>query len=99
MPGGGAHSAEEPAATDGAARARPGRLARAVTALRAMILVGIVLGTLALALGFVWFLSRVPGEDASPDRRAEGIVVLTGGAARINDAIELLAAERGTRLL
>jgi len=64
-----------------------------------MILLGIVLGTLALVLGFVWFLQRVPGEDATLDRKAEGIVALTGGAARINDAIELLAAERGHRLL
>lgn len=100
MPGGEAQSAEEPAATTGAAApARRGRLARAVTALRALILLGIVLGTLALALGFVWFLSRVQSEDMALDRRAEGIVALTGGAARINDAIELLAAERGQRLL
>jgi uncharacterized SAM-binding protein YcdF (DUF218 family) len=100
MPGGEAQSAEEPAATNGAvAPARPGLLARAVTALRIVILLGIVLGTLALALGFVWFLSRVQGEDVALDRNAEGIVALTGGAARINDAIELLAAERGRRLL
>jgi len=100
MPGGEAQSAEEPAATDGAvppARRRP--FARAVTALRIVILLGIVLGTLALALGFVWFLSRVQGADVALDRKAEGIVALTGGAARINDAIELLAAERGRRLL
>jgi uncharacterized SAM-binding protein YcdF (DUF218 family) len=100
MPGGEAQSAEEPAATNGAAApARRGPFARAVAALRSVILLAIVLGTLALALGFVWFLSRVPGEDAALDRKAEGIVALTGGAARINDAIELLAAERGSRLL
>ena len=100
MPGGGEHSTEEPAATDGAVTpARPGALARAVTALRYVILLAIGLGTLALALGFVWFLDRVPTEDAAPGRKAEGIVVLTGGALRINDAIELLAADRGQRLL
>ena len=33
------------------------------------------------------------------DRKADGIVVLTGAASRIPDAIELLAAERGKRLL
>jgi uncharacterized SAM-binding protein YcdF (DUF218 family) len=33
------------------------------------------------------------------DRKADGIVVLTGAAARIPDAIELLAADRGKRLL
>ena len=69
MPDGGAHSAEEPAATDGAAApARRGLLARAATALRALILLGIALGALALALGFVWFMSRVPGDEAGLDR-------------------------------
>jgi uncharacterized SAM-binding protein YcdF (DUF218 family) len=33
------------------------------------------------------------------DRNADGIVVLTGGASRISDAIELLAAGHGKRLL
>ena len=33
------------------------------------------------------------------DRNADGIVVLTGGASRVTDAIELLAAGRGRRLL
>jgi uncharacterized SAM-binding protein YcdF (DUF218 family) len=93
MPGEAAHS-EEPAAP-----ARRGVFARAVAALRTLVVLGIALGTLALALGFVWFMDRVPGEDPGLDRKAEGIVVLTGGAARINDAIELLAAERGHRLL
>ena len=99
MPGGGAHS-EEPAATNGAVAPAPRSLfARAVTALRRLIVLGIGLGAIAGVLGFFWFLARVPAEDVPPDRKAEGIVVLTGGAARINDAIELLAAERGHRLL
>ncbi len=93
MAGGEAHS-EEPAAP-----ARRGAFARAVAALRTLIVLGIGLAALALALGFVWFMDRVPADDAALDRKAEGIVVLTGGAARINDAIELLAAERGHRLL
>ncbi len=93
MTGGAAHPEES------AAPARRGAFARAVSALRTLILLGVALGTLALALGFVWFMDRVPGEDAGGDRKAEGIVALTGGAARINDAIELLAAERGQRLL
>ena len=53
----------------------------------------------ALATGFVWFVSRVPADEIPLDRNADGIVVLTGGASRINDAIELLAAGRGQRLL
>jgi uncharacterized SAM-binding protein YcdF (DUF218 family) len=58
-----------------------------------------VAGPLALAAGFVWFISRVPADEIVLDRNADGIVVLTGGASRINDAIELLAAGRGRRLL
>ena len=53
----------------------------------------------ALATGFIWFVSRVPADEIPLDRDADGIVVLTGGASRINDAIELLAAGRGQRLL
>ena len=58
-----------------------------------------VVGSVLLAGGFFWFVWHIPAEDASNDRRADGIVVLTGAASRIPDAIELLAAERGKRLL
>ena len=56
-------------------------------------------GALLLAAGFFWFAANIPSEDISLDRKADGIVVLTGAASRIPDAIELLAAERGKRLL
>jgi uncharacterized SAM-binding protein YcdF (DUF218 family) len=52
-----------------------------------------------LTCGFFWFLWRIPAQEVQLDRNADGIVVLTGGAARIPDAIELLAAQRGHRLL
>ncbi len=58
-----------------------------------------VVGTFLLTAGFIWFALTIPGEDVSKDRKADGIVVLTGAASRIPDAIELLAAERGKRLL
>jgi len=53
----------------------------------------------ALAGGFAWFLSRLPTGEVPITAGADGIVVLTGGASRIADAIELLAAGRGKRLL
>jgi uncharacterized SAM-binding protein YcdF (DUF218 family) len=56
-------------------------------------------GAVLLGAGFFWFVLKVPSEEVSLDRKADGIVVLTGAAARIPDAIELLAAERGQRLL
>jgi uncharacterized SAM-binding protein YcdF (DUF218 family) len=54
---------------------------------------------LVLTLGFLWFIWHVPANEAVLDRDADGIVVLTGGASRVADAIELLAAGHGRRLL
>ena len=56
-------------------------------------------GAVLLGAGFCWFVLKVPAEEVTLERKADGIVVLTGAAARIPDAIELLAAERGKRLL
>jgi uncharacterized SAM-binding protein YcdF (DUF218 family) len=58
-----------------------------------------VAGVAALLAGFVWFLWQVPGEEVELDSKADGIVVLTGGASRIADAIELLSSQHGRRLL
>lgn len=58
-----------------------------------------VASVLLMALGFLWFVWRLPNDEVVLDRNADGIVALTGGASRISDAIELLAAGRGRRLL
>jgi uncharacterized SAM-binding protein YcdF (DUF218 family) len=58
-----------------------------------------IVGGLVLTGGFFWFASRIAGEEVTLSRKADGIVALTGAASRIPDAIELLAAERGKRLL
>jgi uncharacterized SAM-binding protein YcdF (DUF218 family) len=58
-----------------------------------------VTGLILLAGGFVWFVSNIASDEVSLDTKADGIVALTGAAARIPDAIELLATERGKRLL
>ncbi|MGO4707001.1 YdcF family protein [Microvirga sp. 2MCAF38] len=47
-------------------------------------------------IGFVYSLDRF---EQSPQTRADGIVVLTGGAQRIDDAIDLLAKGYANRLL
>jgi uncharacterized SAM-binding protein YcdF (DUF218 family) len=52
-----------------------------------------------LAGGFVWFVSALPTQETVPAAKADGIVVLTGAAFRINDALDLLASGRGRRLL
>lgn len=71
------------------------RVQRGLTALVSVVLAGLLL----LGAGFVWFVLRVPADEITLDRRADGIVVLTGGASRISDGLELLAAKRGKRLL
>ena len=53
----------------------------------------------ALLLGFAGFVWLLPSEQVPLDRDADGIVVLTGGTSRVTDALELLAAHRGKRLL
>src|SRR6266480_6521558 len=67
-------------------------LAAAVVLVLAIVFVG-------AALGFVAFLSQLRGAEITPNRRADGIVVLTGGSSRVSDAMELLAAGYGKRLL
>src|SRR3974390_1963073 len=59
----------------------------------------VVVGSVLLAGGFFWFVWHISGAGISRDRKADGIVVLTGAASRIPDAIQLLAAGRGRRLL
>lgn len=68
-------------------------------ALRLAVTSGSVIALLALAAGFLWFLWLVPTEEVALDRNADGIVVLTGGASRVTDALDLLAEGRGKRLL
>jgi uncharacterized SAM-binding protein YcdF (DUF218 family) len=46
---------------------------------------------LAWLLGFVWFLAQVSHEPPPPPR-SDGIVVLTGGAGRVETGLRLLAA-------
>src|ERR1700759_3180800 len=72
-----------------AATRRPLRLALAAVA--AVVAV--------IAAGFAGFLFNLRSTEVQPERKADGIVVLTGGASRVSDAMELLAAGYGKRLL
>lgn len=65
---------------------------------RIAMLVGFAI-ILFAGLGFVDFLSKVPPTEAKPARNADGIVVLTGGSSRVSDALDLLSAGYGRRLL
>ena len=68
------------------------RLARSMLILTA----GLVL---LLGGGFLWFLWIVPDDEIALSGNADGIVALTGGASRVADAMELMAAGHGRRLL
>ena len=67
--------------------------------LRATIVAVLALGFLGVAGGFVAFLAQLHGAEQQPRHNADGIVVLTGGSSRVSDAVELLAAGYGKRLL
>jgi uncharacterized SAM-binding protein YcdF (DUF218 family) len=58
-----------------------------------------VTGVVALAFGFFWFVWQVPAQEINLEKNADGIVVLTGAATRIPDALQLLNAKHGKRLL
>jgi uncharacterized SAM-binding protein YcdF (DUF218 family) len=68
------------------------RVRRAVAGFFGLLLI-------ALAIGFAWFIGRVPTTEPATPARADGIVALTGGASRVSDAVELLAAGHAKRLL
>ena len=72
---------------------------RALRLLARAVMFAVVAGAAIICGGFVWFVYHVPAEEIAIHSNADGIVVLTGGASRISDAIELLAAGRGKRLL
>jgi uncharacterized SAM-binding protein YcdF (DUF218 family) len=86
-------------AVTAATRPRPARMSRVARSLWRLTVLAIFAVVVAFVAGFLWFVASVPTEEVSIDRPADGIVVLTGGASRIADAIELLAAGRGKRLL
>ncbi len=63
-----------------------------------LIFIGsVVLGAFLIGLGV--FLGGVTHTERPPAIRADGIVVFTGGAQRISEAVDLLASKKGRRLL
>jgi uncharacterized SAM-binding protein YcdF (DUF218 family) len=67
--------------------------------LRATVVAMLAVMFVAAAIGFVGFIAQLRGAETKPARNADGIVVLTGGASRVSDAMELLADGYGKRLL
>jgi uncharacterized SAM-binding protein YcdF (DUF218 family) len=77
----------------------PSQTWRALRFLARAAMFGVVAVAALICGGFVWFIWHVPATEVALNRNADGIVVLTGGASRISDAIELLANGHGKRLL
>ncbi len=69
---------------------------------RRRLITGLSACALTLALGwgagFVWFVTETAADRGAPSQ-ADGIVVLTGGADRVETALRLLAEGRGRVLL
>jgi uncharacterized SAM-binding protein YcdF (DUF218 family) len=66
---------------------------------RAAVVVAFALSFVVAAIGFVAFLAQLRSGELKPSANADGIVVLTGGSSRVADALDLLAAGYGRRLL
>jgi len=90
----------DPKLEEGIAR-RPSPALRTSRLRRIFILVlsAAFLALICLGLGFFWFIDNLAESEVALNRDVDGIVVLTGRASRIGDAIELLARGRGKRLL
>lgn len=54
-------------------------------------------GVLWLA-GLVWFAEAIPEAVAEPERKTDAVVVLTGGAGRLSEGIELVGAGKAKKL-
>jgi uncharacterized SAM-binding protein YcdF (DUF218 family) len=67
--------------------------------LRALVLAMLAIAFAVAGIGFLTFLSQLREAETRPDRKADGIVVLTGGSSRVSDGMELLAGGYGKRLL
>jgi uncharacterized SAM-binding protein YcdF (DUF218 family) len=93
----GESKATKSAMTDAAGKRMP-----ASSSLRRVVGVALVVTVLvisAVGFGFIRFVEQLPRGEPVLEGDADGIVVLTGRASRISDAIELLATKRGKRLL
>jgi uncharacterized SAM-binding protein YcdF (DUF218 family) len=76
------------------------RAARAARLALRLRLLGLAVALVVLGWlgGFTWFIATLPLEERSA-RKTDGIVALTGGPARLDEAAILLAEGRAQRLL
>ena len=77
---------------------RPGRFSGFLGGVR-LIFDACLFALVLLIIGFIVFANGVDREHSEPQRSADGIAVLTGGVARIDEAMKLLAAGKAKRVL
>jgi uncharacterized SAM-binding protein YcdF (DUF218 family) len=77
---------------------RPGRFSGFLGGVR-LIFDACLFALVLLAIGFIVFANSVDREHVVPQGPADGIAVLTGGVARIDEAMELLAEGKAKRVL
>ncbi|BAT57985.1 hypothetical protein GJW-30_1_00497 [Variibacter gotjawalensis] len=70
-----------------------------VRAMRRTVILAVLTAVLVFSAGFVWFAGSIATRETRLVRNADGIVVLTGGSSRVDDAVELLSRGHGKRLL
>ncbi|HKO06673.1 MAG TPA: YdcF family protein [Alphaproteobacteria bacterium] len=58
----------------------------------------VLLCALSWTGGLAWFASRIPSSVADPETVTDAIVVLTGGSARLDEGLALLAAKKAQKL-
>ena len=65
-----------------------------------LLLLMIVIGVLAFAwlVGLIRFASTIPDAPADMSKKAEAIVVLTGGSGRLDEGLKLLAEGHADQL-
>ena len=77
---------------------RPGRFSGFLGGVR-LIFDACLFALVLLIIGFIVFANSVDREHSVPQRSADGIAVLTGGVARIDEAMTLLADGKAKRVL
>jgi uncharacterized SAM-binding protein YcdF (DUF218 family) len=76
----------------------PPRPSWAARLARSLLIAAVLIGT-AIAAGFAGFVSGIPATEKAVIPDGDAIVVLTGAAERIGDAIDILAEGHAKRLL
>lgn len=85
--------------SDNAATDRPLPAARRRARLPLLLISGLLVAAGLFCGGFLSFAGQVATMAPAADARADGIVVLTGGTGRVDEALELLEDGRALRLL